>query len=113
MATSVAARPAKKFQLREILEFGTLLFICILIAFSVVMLPQYLVMEGHAVRPSLLDKLSHGMSTEEVKTILGEPTEMLRDDDGSQEWVYSSYTWCYVTVVFSEDGRFVEYIHDH
>jgi hypothetical protein len=65
-------------------------------------------MSAHPVSMSQLSRVQIGMTEKEVHQTLGAPESA----EGGR-WVYSGPTWCYVTIVFSDEGRVAEVIHDH
>jgi hypothetical protein len=63
---------------------------------------------AHPVSMSRLGRVQIGMTEQEVHQALGSPASV----EGGR-WVYSGPTWCYVTIVFSDEGRVAEVVHDH
>ena len=64
---------------------------------------------GHPVPLWGLNRVRVGMNEHQVKSALGRPTSI----DGTT-WAYSSdWTFCYVTIAFSDSGKVREVVHDH
>ncbi len=70
---------------------------------------------AHGVPKSKLSRLHPGMSSDEVRELLGEPSQLesQRWADGSQRWVYDRHTFCSVSVHLSHEGAVTEIVHDH
>lgn len=81
----------------------------IFIAFEAV--PAY-VMNAHPVSIDSLSSVTTTSTETDVKTLLGEPTE-INAAGANVVWVYSGLTWCIITVEFGPDGKVVSVEHDH
>ena len=66
----------------------------------------------------LLKQLDGSMSIEDVRQVLGSPTDwwVITEGDGAtyQEWVYSRPgSWPLVYIYFTPEGKFSESVYDH
>ena len=83
----------------------------LMVMFGVLSLP-IVAINGHAVPTRVLEQVRSGDSTEQVRSMLGNPDETHAAEQGTV-WLYSGPTWCHVTIQFGEDDR-VQYVaHDH
>ena len=85
----------------------------ILLGFLCVTLFARYVMTAHPVSPTLMKEVRQGMPADAIETLLGTPSKVVGNDDGSEFWRYTGVTWCMVDVVFDEQHRVVELVHDH
>ncbi len=61
------------------------------------------------VSPTKADSIDNGMDRTEVQSILGRPTTVYTNDDGSQDWIYSKpMLWNFYRVSFSVSGTVVD-----
>lgn len=64
-------------------------------------------MNGHGASLDAFAKLQTGMSKDEVRKLLGNPT-----DEKSDDWTYERFTWCLIQVHF-DSNRATSFVHDH
>ena len=69
-------------------------------------------MSGHPVSIRRLSHVHSGTTADRVRSLLGNPSKIHSSDDGDL-WVYSGFTWCYITIHFAPDGTVAYIDHDH
>lgn len=72
----------------------------------------YFMMEGHSVSPYRLERIRVGSTAADVESALGSPSQITRDPTG-EDWLYTSTTWCHVTISFDTNGIVDCMDHDH
>ena len=70
-------------------------------------------MSAHGAALDDFERVMAGMTQAEVEAILGQPTSEGTTSRGTNGWAYTRWTWCMVTITFSEDGTVIESVHDH
>jgi outer membrane protein assembly factor BamE (lipoprotein component of BamABCDE complex) len=68
---------------------------------------SYWALQMPAVAPEKMAELQVGMTPDQVRKLLGEPTR-----DRGKVWQYSRMTWAILVVRFGPDGRVVHFEHD-
>ena len=97
---------------RGALIFGTLVLAVIISPIGFSGLTVW-VMTAHGVSLSKLERLCINMDKVTVIEILGEPSHVQREVDGSETWTYDRQTWCQVLIFFGQDGKVSVWHHDH
>lgn len=64
-------------------------------------------MNGHGANLDAFAKLQTGMSKDEVRALLGNPS-----NEKSNDWNYERFTWCLIQVHF-DSNRATSFVHDH
>ncbi len=85
--------------------FVTIVLVMVVIAALIVGL-SYRCMNSLPVAEALAQKVTPGMTTDAVRTLLGKPSEIHLEDAGGARWVYSRWlVWTFFTVHFTPDGK--------
>jgi outer membrane protein assembly factor BamE (lipoprotein component of BamABCDE complex) len=70
------------------------------------------IMEAPALPQSSMAAIQPGMTSEQVRGLLGTPKAVDSNEDGSETWIYHRHTWAIFFVHFSQEGVVDETIHD-
>ena len=71
------------------------------------------VMNAHGMAARHFDDLQRGMSGEQIRDLLGEPSTVYSNADSGVSWTYSRWTWCIIHLELSADDALVSWEHDH
>jgi outer membrane protein assembly factor BamE (lipoprotein component of BamABCDE complex) len=87
--------------------------LAVLAPFGILLLFAFWVFDGHGAAMSRLAQVHPGMTRKQVTAILGKPSTINGNADGSETWYYSKITWCQVKVHTSPRGIVDGKYHDH
>jgi len=71
------------------------------------------VMQTPAISNSAMEQLHVGMTSDEVRALLGDPTGIAYTHERNQRWVYCPGTWAIYSIEFDANGRITKDWHDY
>ena len=98
---------------RRILSVVYLVMASLLLLFAAYMACAFWCMEAHGVPDSKLAKLHSGVSSADVRALLGKPGSIHEHDGGHYSWTCTRMTWGMVTIYFSPRDEVTRVEHDH
>jgi hypothetical protein len=70
-------------------------------------------MTAPAISNAAMEQLHVGMTSDEVRALLGKPTGIGNLRDEGERWTYCPGTWSFYVIEFDANGRITKHWHDY